>query len=444
MGRKKRLGMGFGIFMAGMLVMTFVSRVIYVSQMPRVKWSYFSAASIQNTFLSEGTLEAVNAQAVTGMEGLLVKKVCVAAGEWIEAGTVLYEVDLEDLEMQLSLLEAEERVWQAQVQTEKKEAATEAARAAEDYESAAVELERKIAEEMILLEQAQEDMDTHMFRIPQEDAPDEVWIAWADERTRIDREIKERQRAIEETGQEKEKVLREAARSMEDARNVQSQVEGAYSAGFSSIGQVQEREHKIAVWKELAERDGRVAAGQEGTVLEVMIQAGTRMGEGAVMRYADAQGSLVFRTVIPQENKSMVHTGDRVHLSFPGSPEEVDEEIDSIIQENGGYRVTVWLEAGVAQGRTEGVMEVVSTSEIYDFVIPKRALHHDGDMYYIYVLEEKNGILGTELCVRRLPVRLLDGNEDKAAVTDDLLESGMKVVVEYDRELGNGMAVMIQ
>lgn len=39
---------------------------------------------------------------------------------------------------------------------------------------------------------------------------------------------------------------------------------------------------------------------------------------------------------------------------------------------------------------------------------------------------------------------LLDGNEDKAAVTDDLLESGMKVVVESDRELGNGMAVIIQ
>ena len=63
-------------------------------------------------------------------------------------------------------------------------------------------------------------------------------------------------------------------------------------------------------------------------------------------------------------------------------------------------------------------------------------------MNYIYVVEEKNGILGTELCVRKLQVRLLDGNEDKAAVMDDLLESDMKVVVESDGELGNGAAVM--
>ncbi len=442
MESKKKLWMGFGIFMAAMLIMTFVSRIIYVSKMPRIRWSYFTAASIQNSFSSEGTVEAVNAQAVTGMEGLLVKKVCVAAGEQIETGTVLYEVDLEDLEMQLSLLEAEERVWQAQIQAEKKDAATEAARAAEDYNIMAAQLDRKIAEETVLLEQAEEDMNTHMFRIPQEDAPDEVWIAWADERTRIDREIKDRQRAIEEAGYEKEKVLKEAARSMEDAQSVRNQVEGAYSASFSSVGQVQAREHKIETWKELIEQEGRVAAEQEGTVLEVMLQAGTRMGEGAVMCYADTQSSLVFRTVVSQEDKSMVHTGDRVHLSFPGSSEEVDEVIDSIVQENGSYTVTIWLEKGVAQGRTEGVMEVVSTSEIYDFVISKQALHNDGDMNYIYVVEEKNGILGTELCVRKLQVRLLDGNEDKAAVMDDLLESDMKVVVESDGELGNGAAVM--
>ncbi len=98
--------------MAVMLVMTFVSRIVYVNRLPRVHWANPTAASITNKLTAEGTVEVVNSEAVTGMEGLLVKRVCVAAGEQIDARTVLYEIDTEDLQVQLAGLEAEEQVWQ--------------------------------------------------------------------------------------------------------------------------------------------------------------------------------------------------------------------------------------------------------------------------------------------------------------------------------------------
>lgn len=424
--------------MAAMLVMTFVSRTIYVSKMPQVRWSNPMASSIRNKFQADGTVETVNSQAITGLDGLLVKRVCVAVGDQIEAATILYEVDTEDLQAQLSRLEAEERVWQGQVQARRQETANQIVRAQEDYDTSVAELDRKIAEETKLLEEALEDLDTHMFRIPEEDAADEIWIAWADERVRLDREIAERKRAVEKAEFEKDKMLKQADRNIEDAKQAQSGV--AYGSNFSSIGQVQAREDKIALWKQLLENEGKVEARQEGTVLEVMVQSGMRMGSEAVVRYADAAGSLIFRTVITQEQKSMVHTGDSVHLSFPGSSEEVSETIDSVVQENGGYTVTVRLDPGVGQGRTEGIMEVTSTSEVYDFVIPAQALHNAGGNF-IYVLEEKSGILGTELSVRSVMVRLLDRNEDYVAVADELLGSDMKIVTESDRELANGATV---
>ena len=137
----------------------------------------------------------------------------------------------------------------------------------------------------------------------------------------------------------------------------------------------------------------------------------------------------------------MVHTGDTVRLSFAGSSEEVGETIDSIVQENGSYTVTIWLEPGVAKGRTEGTMEVTSTSEIYDYVVPRQAIHNDGSIC-VYVLEEKNGILGTELSIRSMTVRLIDENEDNAAIADELLTDDLKIVTESDKELSNGAAVM--
>lgn len=427
--------------MAVMLLMTFVSRIVYVSRLPRVRWQNPTAASIRNKLLVDGTVEVVNSEAVTGVEGLLVKRVCVAAGEQIEAGTVLYEVDTEDLQVQLGRLEAEEQVWQNQINALKKDAATEIARAQEDYDTTVAELDRKIAEETKLLEDAMEDLDTHMFRLPKEDAPDEVWIAWADERTRIDREIEQRKAAIEEAGFEKEKVLKEAGRNIEDAKDAQSEVEGAYSSSYSAIGQIQARQNKIEAWKQLLEDEGQIKAEQEGTILEVMLKSGVRMSADAVMRYADAESSRIFRTIISQDQKSMVHTGDTVRLSFAGSSEEVGETIDSIVQENGSYTVTIWLEPGVAKGRTEGTMEVTSTSEIYDYVVPRQAIHNDGSIC-VYVLEEKNGILGTELSIRSMTVRLIDENEDNAAIADELLTDDLKIVTESDKELSNGAAVM--
>lgn len=427
--------------MLAMLIMTFVSRTIYVSQMPKVRWNYPSAASIRNTLTVDGTVEAVNSQAITGMDGLLVKRVCVAAGEQIEKGTVLYEVDIDDLAAKLSQLEAEEEVWREQVQAERKAAATEITRAQEDYDTTVAELDRKIAEQTALLEDAQEDLELHLFRIPEEDSTDEIWIAWADERTRLDRVIEDKERAIEEAEFEKEKLLKEANRNIEDAQSAKKEVDGAYSVSFSGIGQIQERENKIEIWKQLVENEGKVVSQQEGTILEVMLQSGVRMSADAVMRYADAQSSLVFRTIISQDEKSRVYTGDSVRLTFPGSSEEVTETIDSIVQENGSYTVTIWLEPGVAQGRTEGVMEVTATSEVYDFVISRQALHNDGSTNYIYILEEKESILGTEMSVRSLTVRLLEENEDKVAIMDDLLQSDMKIVVDSDKELSNGDAV---
>ncbi len=440
MGSKKKLWQGFALFMAVMLIMTYVSRMIYVSRMPRVMWSCPTSASIRNKVIAEGTVEAVGAQAVIGLDGLLVEKVCVAAGDRMEAGTVLYEVNTEDLLAQLSELNAQEAAWQKQEQAKRQEAATNTTRAQEDYDTNVIELDRRIAEETKKLEELMEDLDTHMFRIPKEDASDETWIAWADERLRFDRDIAEKEREIEDIRLEKEKILRQADRELEDARRAQGAAESGLELGASGVSQVRERQERIALLTELSENEGKVTAQRAGDVLEVMIQSGMRMGSDAVLRYADDAGGRIFCTVITQEQKPLVHTGDMVKLTFPGSAEEVSETIDSIVQENGGYTVAIRLEPGVGAGRTEGVMELNSTSEIYDFVIPIKALHNDGGNT-IYVLEEKEGILGTELSVRSMTVRLLDKNEEYAAIADELLSGDTKVVTECDKELENGMLV---
>ena len=374
------------------------------------------------------------------MEGMLVKRVCVTAGDRMEAGTVLYEVDVEDLLGELTELKAQEQAWQEQEQAGRRGAEANTVRAQEDYDMSVTESDRKIAEETKKLEELMEDLDTHMFRIPEEDASDEIWITWADERLRLERNIAEKKREIEDAQLEKEKIIRQADRNIEDARYAQSAAERGLDLGASGISEVQKRQERIALLTALSENEGRVEAEEEGTVLEVMLQSGTRMGSEAVIRYAGDDSGLLFSTVITQEQKSMLHTGDSVRLRFPGSSEEVTDTVDSIVQENGAYTVKIYLDAGVGRGRMEGIMEVTSTSEIYDYVVPLKALHDEGSKC-VYILEEKEGILGTEASVRSLTVRVLDQNEDFAAIADELLSSDMKIVTESDKELENGTVV---
>lgn len=437
---KKKTWKGFVVFMAFMLIMTYVSRMVYVSRMPQIHWTNPTAASIQKKLQADGTVEAVNPQAVTGLEGLLVKRVCVTAGDAMEAGTVLYEIDMEDLLGQLAELEAQEQAGQEQEQADRREAEANMVRAQEDYDMSVTESDRKIAEETKKLEELMEDLDTHMFRIPKEDAADDIWIAWADERLRMEREIAEKKRVIEDAQLEKEKIVRQADRNIEDAKYARSTAESGLGLGASGIGEVRARQERIALLTALSKNEGRVEAEEEGTVLEVMLQSGMRMGSEAVIRYAGEESGLLFSTVITQEQKSMLHTGDSVRLHFPGSAEEATETVDSIVQESGAYTVKIYLDAGVGRGQTEGIMEATSTSEIYDYVVPVKALHDEGGKC-VYILEEKEGILGTEISARSLTVRVLDQNEDFAAIADELLSGDMKIVTESDKELENGIAV---
>ncbi len=46
MESKKKLWRGFALFLLAMLIMTYVSRMVYVSQMPRIRWANPVASSI--------------------------------------------------------------------------------------------------------------------------------------------------------------------------------------------------------------------------------------------------------------------------------------------------------------------------------------------------------------------------------------------------------------
>lgn len=75
----------------------------------------------------------------------------------------------------------------------------------------------------------------------------------------------------------------------------------------------------------------------------------------------------------------------------------------------------------------------------YASCIPIEALHQEGpSLYFVYVLEERSGFLGTEWAVRKAYVSVLDTGGGFAALADGALSAQQQVVVRSNRVIEDG------
>ena len=74
--------------------------------------------------------------------------------------------------------------------------------------------------------------------------------------------------------------------------------------------------------------------------------------------------------------------------------------------------------------------------------MPLTALHSDGDKYYVYVINEKDTILGTETAVDKVQVEILDKNNEQAAI-DGAFSWNQKFVLTSSKTLRDGDRVRL-
>lgn len=87
-----------GYFIAAMLLLTLVSRTADTLLLPEVKCSRPLPGALSHVVTLRGVIEAEEQQPVAAEEGLTFARVCVRAGQKVEAGDVLAEYDLEALQ----------------------------------------------------------------------------------------------------------------------------------------------------------------------------------------------------------------------------------------------------------------------------------------------------------------------------------------------------------
>ncbi len=451
-GTKKRAVLALAVFLAFMAVCTVIAEGIYKSGLARVRVTSPQRQSLSHRVTGTGSVLPGQTYGIYTQPGIRVHTVFLLPGQHITAGDNLLQLDLGDLEEMIQGMESEKALYgarledwnrQAEILDREKRLALE--RLEEDYEGLVKAQDLMLESSQLAWVQkklAREQAQAQLEQLQEDGTGDQASLRAQVEMLRLEEE--QALKAAENAALQREKALKEADRQLEDAR----------AATYRETADRVELERKLSETEEalaglyaLREVEGMLQAPEDGYLLSCHIKTGERTGDGACFLYAAQKTAGVVEVSLGRENAGAISLGDRVELSYKspaGENKRFQGSISYLEQTDGGVAVRIPLEdAGAVPGQSVN-MEYEYTSGPYETVLPVSALYGNGSGgYVVYLVEEREGILGMEERLRKIPVRLLEENGEVAAVSGAALTPESLVVQSADKELAEGDAVRV-
>lgn len=436
--RRKKIVAGLAIFMAFMWLCTLVSKSIYASKLPMVSTTRADSKYIEHIVEAEGIVEAGAKLPVAVLSGLRVEELAVHTGDKVEEGDLLFTVDLEDLKQIMEEQELAAAKTQLQIDTivhnkelAQNQKALEEARAREDYDALARyqdTLVGRAAEDVVQAEKALEEL------------PDESRGNGSEEEELLKRQLQAAAYAEADAKWNRDNTIKDAGRKVEDILQEEN-ADATLAVYRTELAAVQE---KIAAYRAVLDREGKITAPMSGTVTDVYLQAGGRVPDTASFLLADNEVACQFRAALTKEQKSYVNLGDDVRLELDGR-RKIDVKVD-YLEENenmpGSYTVTVKLPEETGVPGLSGKLTCSKVGEKQPLCISVMALHSENDRNFVYVVNEREGILGKEYYVEEINVSVVDKN-DKLAAIEGAVTSDSHIIESSTKEVKKGDVVRL-
>jgi len=474
----------FGVFLVFMLVCGIVSRGIYAQQMPRVKTAVIQTKMLNHKVEGEGVVEAKQEMPFTLPPGLLVAGVCVRQGQKVEQGDVLLYLDMDSLEkmyrekqQELDLAKTRLSDYKAGVAAEEKDRQTNLNRANEDYNNTKNETDSDLAGANQAYQDAldalkdfpslkkykkQKMEEDKKYRKLQEAAQnlyatEEDRQALKDYKSQLESTLesqyKEEKQSLEEARAQREAELSAlqkeqgekmaaAGRALEDAKKP----EAAEVSAELELEQAADRiEEECGIYKSYLDAQGAVTAQEESYVSRILVEAGGITAESGVMVLSTIGETLFFTGNITKEDKKYVTAGDAMSISFGSSRFLSDIPVIAIGEtEDGGYKVTAEISSEGRSIGENGSFSLVRQTESYSGCVPLSALRTENYEDFVYYIEEQETILGTELVVKKRKVKVVDKDEEFAALEGSPFTEEEKLIIDADKEFNPGSRVRME
>lgn len=432
-GRIKKIAIAFGVFLILMLICTVVSKSVYAYQLPMVSTVMPEEKYVEHLVEAEGIVAAGGERAVTYFPGFRVDTIPVHVGDRVEEGDVLFQIDLEDLQEFIEKSQDEIAKADLQINTilenqalEQQKKDLELARAREDYDTTA-RLEDtyvgRAAEDYVQAEgDLQELQENDLTDEALEDALQSAAYGEADARAKRDEAVKQAGRRVEDI------LLPDQASSDLDMARLEKE---------TLMSQLKE-------YQQIMDSQGIITAPFGGVVTAVHVQVGGRTSDTAVMLISDESLPCQLKVFLDKDQKKYVGLGDSVSIKLEGKSAKLEGTIDYLAESTGApgsYEALINLPEGIGIPGLSGTISRSETGEKYRLCIPPAAVYARNGTNFVYVLKEREGILGQEYYVDEANVRIIDQNETWTAIDDGMLAKDSKVIVSSTKEFQKGDVV---
>lgn len=459
--RKKRIVTGLAIFMILMWLCTLISKSIYASRLPMVNICSMDSKYIEHVVEAEGIVEAGAKLPVTVLGGVRVTTVSVRAGDRVEEGDLLFTVDLEDMKeimadqelaCQKTQLQIDAILHNRELAQEKKE--LEEARAREDYDALARYQDTLVGRAAENVAQAEEALDELQA---ENRAHEDDWKK-EDGETKTEEEIEAERKAREQEEERlklelqaaayaeadakwnRENTMKDAERKVEDVTSEEDE-DAALAVYRAEVAGIQE---KLSAYKIVLDGGGEIKAPMSGMITDVYVQAGGRVPDTASFLMADDEVPYQFSVTLTKEEKTYVNLDDDVKLKL-GERKELNAKVD-YLEENenapGTYTAVLQLPEETGTPGQSGTMICAKAGEKQPCCIPLMALHEEQTKSYVYVVGEREGILGMEYYVEEINVSVVDKN-DKFAAVEGAITLENQIIQSADKEIKRGDVIRL-
>ena len=460
---KKMAIISFCIFLGFMAVCTVVAKGIYRSRLPQVTTQRPYGSSLTHVLESTGTVRQGQEYGFFVESGLKVSIIAVRSGDVIEPGQNLFRIDTEDLqelidERQLALEKLKNQRQGAQQGSAfiKQEQQVRITRAKEDYEQVLTEADALIIRREQDLEEAEWKLslyDQYLWNLSNEWSQDvsggnvepdaSQQYSQQSQRYQLLQAVVDATYALEDAKRQKEKNLQNATRAIEDAeRGSPSNTSGTDNDALDIAYQ----EKRLEELKELLQTDGWITAKTPGRVLEVRLSIGSRTQDGASILYAQDDGSRIIEASFSLEAGPYMNEGTEVDLQAKLSDAPMlREKVSVTYVEKTQEEVKVWIETDNKDLKIGQNVDLSLRAQTENFItcVPFSCLQQDGPTWYVYVAEEKEGILGTEWTVRRVQVSIMDSTDTVAAISSVQITTQTRIVTSFTGNLTDGAVVRL-
>jgi HlyD family secretion protein len=410
--RRKITGKAMGIFIAGMLVLTFFSKTINNFSLPKIRYETPVSGALIKEVTGTGNVEAKITRDLYVSSSMKVTDIKVDVGEAVKKGQTLLTLDTSNIENQLK---------NELDQYGKKKLQLEALMEAGLPESM-MSLDKGVQIARQNVEKAQKNYDSSKV------------LYEAGAITVIDLS-------------DAEMNLDNAKLDYEIAKNNKDQAISSNKRDIESTKlDISMAERKIA---ELTEemKMSIVTAPCDGVVTELYYAAGmTATASQPLYRIADTGKGFQFVATVNISAAEYLEPGDEAEISINSLKDRIIGRVNQMIdhQQQIGEKkdIVIDIPSDGLMGGEIGTADIKKSIGSYKILVSNSAVGQDNKGYFVYVLKEMEGPLGKEFYVEKVAVSIGDSDNAKTVVHNGITPMDM-VISDSDKPLADGSPVMI-